>query len=73
VRVDCEVTGPDNIIYFFMDDLLSNPSEAGSGFVDRIQVTVPPTAVPPPSSAQACPGLMLASVGLLGWWRRKTV
>jgi hypothetical protein len=29
-------SGPDNIIYFFMDDLVSFAPEAGSDFVDRI-------------------------------------
>jgi hypothetical protein len=63
-------SGPDNIIYFFMDDLLSNPSEAGTGFIDRIQVTTPAAAVPGPVAGAGLPGLFLA-VGLLGWWRRR--
>jgi hypothetical protein len=62
---------PDGIIYFFMDDSLSNPSEAGSGFVDRIQVTVPPAAVPGPIAGAGLPGLMLAVLGMLGWRRRR--
>jgi hypothetical protein len=64
-------SGPDNIIYFFMDDLLSNPSEAGSGFVDFIQVTVPPASVPGPIAGAGLPGLIFASGGFLGWWRRR--
>ena len=64
-------SGPDNIIYFFMDDLLSNPSEAGSGFVDFIQVTTPAASVPGPVAGAGLPGLILASGGLLGWWRRR--
>ena len=68
-------SGPDNIVYFFMDDLLTFQNfqmfEAGSGFVDRIQVTVPPAAVPGPIVGAGLPGLILASGGLLGWWRRR--
>jgi hypothetical protein len=64
-------SGPDNIMYFFMDDLLSNPSEAGSGFIDRIQVTVPTATVPGPIAGAGLPGLLLASAGVLAWWRRR--
>jgi hypothetical protein len=67
-------SGPDNIMYFFIDDfqtLLNYPPEAGSGFVDFIQVTVPPAAVPAPIAGAGLPGLILASGGLLGWWRRR--
>ena len=68
--------GPDNIIYFFMDDfqtLLNFPPEAGSGFVDFIQVTVPPAAVPTPIAGAGLPGMItvLAGCGLLVWWRRR--
>ena len=62
-------SGPIN---FFMDDLVSFAPEAGSGFVDRIQVTTfPSMSVPGPIAGTGLPGVTLASVGLLGWWRRR--
>ena len=69
-------SGPNNIIYFFMDDFQSlqshpNDLEAGSGFVDFIQVTTPAAPVPGPIAGAGLPGLILASCGLLGWWRRR--
>jgi len=70
-------SGPDNIIYFFMDDFVSLTNypdlpEAGTGFVDRIQVTTfPAVQVPGPVVGAGLPGLILASGGLLGWWRRR--
>src|SRR5262249_26536468 len=69
-------SGPDNIIYFFMDDFQSlqnfpNNPEAGTGFVDFIQVTTPAASVPAPIAGAGLPGLILASGGLLGWWRRR--
>jgi hypothetical protein len=69
-------SGPDNIIYFFMDDFVSLTNfpdlpEAGTGFVDRIQVTTFPAGVPGPIAGAGLPGLLLAGGGLLGWWRRR--
>jgi hypothetical protein len=69
--------GPDNIIYFFMDDFVSltnfpDRPEAGTGFIDRIQVTIfPAAAVPGPVAGAGLPGLMLAALGMLGWWQRR--
>jgi len=65
-------SGPSNIINFFMDDLVSFAPEAGTGFVDRIQVTTfPAVQVPGPIAGAGLPGLILASGGLLAWWRRR--
>jgi hypothetical protein len=49
-----EFSGPNNIIYFFMDDFVSlmnypNLPEAGTGFIESIQVNVP-SAVPESST-----------------------
>jgi len=64
-------SGPGNIINFFMDDLVSFAPEAGTGFIDRIQVTTPAAAVPGPIAGAGLPGLIFAGGGLLGWWRRR--
>jgi hypothetical protein len=65
-------SGPGNIINFFMDDLVSFAPEAGTGFIDRIQVTTfPAVQVPGPIAGAGLPGLILATGGLLGWWRRR--
>jgi len=69
-------SGPGNVIYFFMDDFVSltnfpNRPEAGTGFIDRIQVTTPAAAVPGPIAGAGLPGLIFAGGGLLAWWRRR--
>jgi hypothetical protein len=70
-------SGPDNIIYFFMDDFVSltnfpDRPEAGTGLVDFIQVTAPAAAVPGPIAGAGLPGLIAGCAGLLGRWRRRT-
>jgi hypothetical protein len=67
-------SGPNNIIYFFIDDLQSfatdpNHLEAGTGFIDSITVTTPTSAVPEPSTWAM---MILGFLGL-GWmaYRRK--
>ena len=67
-------SGPNNIMYFFIDDLqtlINFPPEAGSGFVDFIQVTTPAAPVPGPVAGAGLPGLIFAGGSLLGWWRRR--
>jgi hypothetical protein len=69
-------SGPDNVIWFFMDDFESlnnypNLPEAGSGFVDRIRIDPPAAAAPGPIAGAGLPGLLLAGGGLLVWWRRR--
>jgi hypothetical protein len=69
-------SGPGNVMYFFMDDFLSlanypDRPEGGTGFIDRIQVMVPPAAVPGPIAGAGLPGLILVGGGILGWWRRR--
>jgi hypothetical protein len=60
-----QFSGPNNIIWFFVDDLQSlyfypNTPEAGSGFIDSIRITSDVAAVPEPST------LGLIGLGLLG-------
>ena len=69
-------SGPGNVMYFFMDDFVSltnypDRPEAGTGFIDFIQVTTPAASVPGPVAGAGLPGLILAGAGLLGWWRRR--
>jgi PEP-CTERM motif len=65
-----QFTGPNNIIYFFMDDFQSlanfpNAPEAGSGFINFIQVT----SVPEPST-WAMLILGFAGIGFMAYCRK---
>ena len=65
-------SGPNNIIYFFIDDLETlfyypNSPEAGTGYIDSISVTVN-TPLP---GALSLFGSGLAGMALLGWRRKR--
>jgi hypothetical protein len=67
------LSGPNNAIYFFMDDFQSltnypNSPEAGTGFVDSITVTTPTPAVPE-LSTWAMMILGFAGLGFLAYRR----
>jgi hypothetical protein len=64
-------SGPNNVIYFFMDDFQSlanypNSPEAGSGLITFIEVTSTPLPAALPLFATG-----LAALGLLGWRRTR--
>jgi len=67
-------SGPGNIMYFFMDDFVSlathpDQPEAGTGFIDRIQVTTPAASARPhrwcwpsgPNLRECWPSLLVAT------------
>ena len=68
-------SGPDNIIYFFMDDFQSlgfypDTPEAGSGRVTFIEVTSDLTPTPLPAALPMF-ATGLGALGLLGWRRKR--
>jgi PEP-CTERM motif len=65
-----QFTGPNGIIYFFMDDFGNYPNdpEAGSGFINFIQVTS--TGAVPEPSTWAMLLLGFAGIGFMAYRRK---